>query len=239
MHLKLSSAKWQPFCPGGDKLTGSAASDPLISVQRDPHHSKCQGSFCVLVQPMRVDVTLLRHLSLAEPIHRMIPECATRTGVHYSIIFITFIYYSYLIKKNILLCSFIIPVKYFMKISPFSHPNCLQVIAIKFFTCPDICAIMLCAIVCNGLITRNWTIIKNILHRTELFSEKVRWAPRTIPCNKGHKSELTEWTLFNSFCWYQVQHYQWSEKCILQHYVAVPIGFGDYTSLLWWNNINN
>ena len=29
MHLKISSAKWQPFCPGGDELTSQVCSDIL------------------------------------------------------------------------------------------------------------------------------------------------------------------------------------------------------------------
>ena len=35
---------------------------------------RLQGSFCVCTQPMRDDVTMLCHLSLAEGMHRIIPE---------------------------------------------------------------------------------------------------------------------------------------------------------------------
>ena len=28
MHLKVSSAKWQPFCPGGDELIHVSKMDP-------------------------------------------------------------------------------------------------------------------------------------------------------------------------------------------------------------------
>ena len=30
MHLKMSSAKWRPFCPGGDELTNEALVTPSL-----------------------------------------------------------------------------------------------------------------------------------------------------------------------------------------------------------------
>ena len=31
MHLKMSSAKWRPFCPGRDELNGYAAWDVMVT----------------------------------------------------------------------------------------------------------------------------------------------------------------------------------------------------------------
>ena len=51
MHLKISSAKWQPFCPGGDELTYSCLVihtvylreheyDSMSGTKRVPGHSQ-------------------------------------------------------------------------------------------------------------------------------------------------------------------------------------------------------
>ena len=50
MHLKISSAKWQPFCPGGDELTGPklnslSVSEPRCSARaRNPPILRRRGS---------------------------------------------------------------------------------------------------------------------------------------------------------------------------------------------------
>ena len=47
MHLKISSTKWRPFCPGGDVLKCSNPS--LIAIVRIPHRPKIAITFIVHV----------------------------------------------------------------------------------------------------------------------------------------------------------------------------------------------
>ena len=55
MRLKMSSAKWRPFCPGGDELiTGCISTDPMFYGVA----GSCLKTGCVFPDPMRYSLVM-------------------------------------------------------------------------------------------------------------------------------------------------------------------------------------
>ena len=63
-----------------------------------------------------------------------------------------------------------------------SHPNCSEVIAMKFCTWHDSCVVMTCAKFCRDMILYNGVTMKRIFHWIWIMMEKsfMKWAPGTI-----------------------------------------------------------
>ena len=66
-----------------------------------------------------------------------------------------------------------------MEISLCSHWRCIEVIAMKFCTWQDSCAVMACAKFCSDLMSYNGITVKQIFHRNWMAMEKspMKWAP--------------------------------------------------------------
>ena len=78
-----------------------------------------------------------------------------------------------------------------MEISFCSHPNSNEVIAMKFCTWQDSCAIVACATFCCDMITNNWLTAEWNFHQILIVMGKslVKWAPGHQPpagaCRQG------------------------------------------------------
>ena len=86
-------------------------------------------------------------------------NCQCQTGVHF-------------------MNNFSIVIQIRLEISLWSHPCCSEVIAMKFCTWHNSCAVMACAKFCSDMISYNGGTLKPIFHRIWITIEKLfmKWA---------------------------------------------------------------
>ena len=73
-----------------------------------------------------------------------------------------------------------------MKILLCCNPDFIEVIAAKFCTCHDSCAVMACAKICSDLINKNWITTKWIFNRIWIANKNHQWnQPHVVLCKQG------------------------------------------------------